>query len=388
MSKEKFIIIITIFIDVIGLGIIIPIMPQYVESLGVSAFVVTSLFSVFALFSFLSAPFLGVLSDKIGRRPVLLISILSTAIGWFVFASGHSVFVLFLGRIIDGIAAGNFSTAQSAISDLAKDDKERTSNLGLTGAIFGIGFLIGPFLGGILSKVSPAFSFWVVGFLALINFILAILFLPETNKHIDPNTHVHWNPMKPITQAFLDIKTRGLYWIWFIFNCVAVGTNSVFSLYLLKVFGFGPFLAGLFFTGIGVIIALNQSLVLNKFWLKYFQNKTLIRMFLIFFTVGFGLMSFSVMWLFITGLILTAFGQSILRVVITSEVVNMSGVAVRGKVMGTLSGIASVASVVAPLVVGWLFMYQSWIPFVIGSLFSLVAFVIYMVKPQLQVNRA
>ena len=156
MTKEKLIIILTVLIDVIGLGIIIPVMPTYVQSFGASPTIITLLFSVFALFSFLSAPLLGALSDKIGRRPILMVSILSSSIGWFVFAWAPSLTFLFLGRIIDGLAAGNFSTAQSAISDLAKTPQERTANLGLTGAIFGVGFLLGPFLGGMLSTISPS----------------------------------------------------------------------------------------------------------------------------------------------------------------------------------------------------------------------------------------
>ena len=183
IQKDKLIIMTTVFVDVLGIGIIIPVLPFYVESFGVSSFVVTLLFSVFALFSFVSGPFLGALSDRIGRRPVLILSIASTALGWFVFASANAVWVLFLGRIIDGVAAGNFPIAQSYLVDIAKDDKERTSNLGIIGAVFGIGFIIGPFLGAMLSAISPASPFWFVGVLALLNMIGAWFFLPETHHN-------------------------------------------------------------------------------------------------------------------------------------------------------------------------------------------------------------
>jgi len=107
IQKEKIIIVVTVFIDVLGLAIIIPVLPFYVESFGASALTLTMLFSVFSFFSFVSSPFLGTLSDRVGRRPILIISILSTAIGWIVFASAHTLWVLFLGRVIDGMAAGN-----------------------------------------------------------------------------------------------------------------------------------------------------------------------------------------------------------------------------------------------------------------------------------------
>ena len=121
--SRKFIILMTVLIDVLGIGIIIPVLPFYVESFGASAFIVTLLFAVFSFFSFFSAPLLGAWSDRIGRRPVLIISIFSTALGWVVFALSTNIFWLFIGRIIDGLAAGNFPIAQSYLVDIAKDEK-------------------------------------------------------------------------------------------------------------------------------------------------------------------------------------------------------------------------------------------------------------------------
>jgi len=186
MPKSKITIVFTVLVDILGFGIVIPILPFYVTSFGASPLTVTMLFSAFAFFAFLSSPFLGALSDKMGRRPVLLASIASTAIGWFVFASATSIPLLFLGRIIDGAAAGNFTVAQSAIVDLSKDEKDRSANLGIIGATFGIGFMVGPFLGGFLSTVSHSFPFWVAGGLACLNTMMAYFFLPETHTHRDP----------------------------------------------------------------------------------------------------------------------------------------------------------------------------------------------------------
>ena len=165
IQKEKLVIMITVLIDVIGVGIVVPVLPFFVEQVGGGPQWVTRLFAVFSVCSFFSMPFLGSLSDRIGRRPILLISILSTAIGWLIFASAKSILFLFVGRIIDGLAAGNFSTAQSCLVDIARDEKERTSNLGIIGALFGAGLMVGPALGGVLGEISPTLPFWVVGFL-------------------------------------------------------------------------------------------------------------------------------------------------------------------------------------------------------------------------------
>lgn len=375
MSKEKIIILFTVLIDVIGLGIIIPTMPAYVYSFGANPSTITILFSVFALFSFLSAPVLGALSDKIGRRPILMVSILSSSIGWFVFAWAHSLLFLFIGRIIDGLAAGNFSTAQSAISDLAKDQKERTANLGLTGAIFGIGFLFGPLLGGLLSKVSSSFPFWFVACLALVNFILAYFFLPETNKNLHPEKHITWNPFTPIVSGFKDIKLRKLYVTWFLFSSIAMGVNTIFALYLLKVFNFGAFESGLFFTGVGVIIAFNQGFALKKFWLKYFSEKKLIIMMLGAFAVGHLVMTYPKLWVFVLGLTFTSFGQSILRVAITSEIMGESDERSRGQASGILSALMNGASIISPLVMGYLFELETSLPYIVAGVLSIVTLI-------------
>ena len=154
--NKKSIILLTVLIDVLGIGIIIPVLPFYVESFGASAFIVTMLFAVFSLFSFFSAPLLGAWSDRIGRRPVLIVSIASTALGWLVFAAATSIYWLFIGRIIDGLAAGNFPIAQSYLVDIAKTGKERTTNLGLIGAVFGIGLIVGPLLAACSARSRSA----------------------------------------------------------------------------------------------------------------------------------------------------------------------------------------------------------------------------------------
>ena len=376
MSKEKAIIIFTVAIDVIGLGIIIPVLPVYVESFGLSAFTVTMLFSVYSFFSFLSAPFLGALSDKIGRRPVLMVSIASTSLGWFVFAMAHSLPLLLLGRIIDGLAAGNFSTAQSSISDLSKDAKERAGNLGIIGMIFGLGFIIGPFIGGMLSQISHSAPFWFVGIMALLNVTLAYFFLPETNRHIDKDRKIDWNPTRPLIAAAKNINLRTLYIVWFLFNLIAVGANTVFALYLGRAYGFSPLTTGMFFTGIGLVLAFNQGFLLRKFWLKKFKEKQLILIMLGFFATGFLLMSFHVLGLFILGMILTAFGQSTLGVAMTSEIMGEVDVKERGEAVGVLSAIASAATILAPIGSGLAFQFMPNFPYILASILSITTLVI------------
>jgi multidrug resistance protein len=374
MSPKK-IILLTVFIDVIGISIVIPVLPFYVESFKVSAFTVTALFAVFAFCSFLSAPYLGALSDKIGRRPVLLVSILSTALGWFVFASAKNVLFLFIGRIIDGLAAGNFPIAQSYLTDLAKDEKERTVNLGLIGAIFGVAFVIGPAIGGWLGSISHSLPFWTVAVLASLNFILAYFNLPESHPKIDKNKVVSINPFTPFVDMFKEKGLFSSYLVWFIFGLAIATQQSIFALYLNKAFGFDEGIAGTFMAGVGIIIILNQGFLLKNFWLKYFEEIKLALALLFVFGIGYLIMAFSNIFIFITGLILISFGQSVLRIVLTSLAVKRDEEK-RGEILGTLSSIMSLSMIVGPLLAGYLFEIKYYYPFLLAGIFSFIAFLV------------
>lgn len=374
MQKAKLIIIFTIFVEVIGFGIVIPILPFYVTSFGVSAFVVTLLFASFSFFAFLSSPFLGALSDRIGRRPVLVISIFSTAIGWFVFAGANSVALLFLGRIIDGAAAGNFTIAQSYLVDISKDEKDRAANLGLIGAAFGVGLMIGPFLGGILSKVSHAFPFWFAGFLALSNSIMAFFFLPETlqkQRTIKPLT---FNPLSPLARAAYDKDLRPLYSGWFLFALAFVTAQSVFALYSDKEFGFDSFSTGMLFAVIGVVVALNQAVLLKRLWLKYFSESALEWGMLLVLGAGLILMGSGYLALFYMSLPLYALGQGILRVVITSQAAGKANPTMKGETLGILAAIMSLAMILGPIIGGALFEVNENLPMFISAGFIALAF--------------
>lgn len=378
MQKKKIIIILTILVDVIGIGIVIPVLPFYAESFGLSALGVTFLFAIFAFFSFFSAPFLGALSDRIGRRPVLILSIASTAIGWFIFASAKSAIFLFVGRIIDGMAAGNFPIAQSYVSDISKNDKERTANLGITGATFGLGFIIGPALGAAFSSISPEFPFWVVGTLATINAIAAYFFLPETNRKMDKNKKLELNPFITLIKAIKYPLFKARYIAWFFFGLAISAMQATFALYLHARFGYEATAIGYIFTLMGVVMIVNQGFALKKFWLKNYNESSLELWPFIFFAIGFLLMSFKFAVIFFMGLFIMAVSQSILRVVVTSRVAGLSGPAKRGESLGVLSSIMSAAMIVGPIVGGVLFEINVSFPFIFSSFMIFIAF--YVMK--------
>lgn len=387
LSKQKAVIFLTVLIDVIGMGIIIPVLPFYVESFGATAFGVTALFAVFSLCSFLSAPFLGVLSDKYGRRPILIISILSTSLGWFVFASATSLVFLFVGRIIDGMASGNFSTAQSYLIDISKNKKERTQNLGIISAAFGVGFILGPMLGGFLSPISPSFPFWFVAFLALFNAALAIFLVPETNFRATKEKKqekMEWNPFLPLLRAFRNKSLHSPFFIWFLFNLAAVGMQSIIALYVSRAFGFGAVMAGVFMTFVGIVIILNQLAFLKHFWLKYFSENDLKFWLLLVFGIGFLLMVIKNLTWFIIGIVVMTFAQAVLRVVLTSHISGEGNSKQQGELMGVSSSLGAVASILGPLIAGAVFHLKINAPFYLSAAFGFLAFLIFLIpkKPR------
>ncbi|MBP6672481.1 MAG: MFS transporter [Bacteroidetes bacterium] len=380
MSKQKIIILSTVFVDVLGFGIVIPILPYYLTEFGASAVTITLLFSVYSFCAFLSAPLLGALSDKIGRRPVILISIASTSIGWFVFAGAVSIPLLFIGRMIDGLAAGNFSTAQSYLVDISNnDEKERVKNLGIIGATFGIGFILGPMVGGIFSKISHTAPFYLAGGMALLNGISAFFFLTESNHHLSTKP-LRYNPLLPIQRAYRNIALRPLYMKWFFFSLSFVIVQSTFSMFTQQAFGYDSLQTGLLFTSLGVIIAVNQTLLLNKFWTKHFTNRQLEMIMFVITMIGLLLATTQNLLLFYASLPFLGTSQAVYRVVVANEAISRVEPTMKGEIMGTIASVMTAAMVVSPIAGGILFQQNISLPFIAGVFFVAAAMFVSVKK--------
>lgn len=374
IQRDKLIILITVFIDVIGIGIVIPVLPYYVQNFGGGAQIITLLFAVYSLCSFISMPFLGVMSDKIGRRPALLISLASTALGWFVFAMAGNILFLFVGRIIDGLAAGNFPIAQTYLSDISKDQQERTHNMGLVGAIFGIGFIIGPAVGALLANYSMSLPFWIVGVLATLNTLAAIKFLPETNKNLVHDKVLSYDPFFSIKSAWADTLLRSRYFVVFLFSLAIAIQQSIFTLFTQYAFGFGVKEAGYVLGGVGLVMAVNQGYFLKNVWLKYFSDAQLEVWVYFYFAVGYLLMDISNLYVFIIGTLVMVFAQSILRAVVSSRTVGLARKDMKGEVTGIMSSIMMLGMVVGPLVSGVFFGLNEHLPFIVSAVILFGAF--------------
>src|SRR5829696_7264289 len=179
MTRPLLVIFLTIFVNLVGFGIIIPLLPFYAVTFGASPFVIGLLFAVFSLCQLVAAPLLGDLSDRRGRRPVLIFSLVGTVVSFVMLALAHTVWMLFFARIVDGLSGGNISTARAYVADIT-EPKDRARAYGLIGAAFGLGFIMGPALSGLLSRVSYTAPIWAAAGLTLVATAMAWFWLPET----------------------------------------------------------------------------------------------------------------------------------------------------------------------------------------------------------------
>src|SRR3954452_15491296 len=179
VTRPLLIIFLTIFVNLVGFGIIIPLLPFYAETFGASPLVIGLLFAVFSLCQLIAAPALGDLSDRYGRRPILVFSLAGTVVSFVMMAMAHSVMMLFVARIVDGLSGGNISTARAYVADVT-EPKDRARAFGLIGAAFGLGFILGPAMGGLLSVISYTAPIWAAAAITLVAAIMAFVWLPET----------------------------------------------------------------------------------------------------------------------------------------------------------------------------------------------------------------
>src|SRR5436190_1658874 len=194
------VIFLTIFISMIGFGIVIPVLPVYAKNapFQLNPTQLGWLVGIFSLVQLFSAPLMGKLSDRVGRKPVLLVSIIGTAIGYFVTGAASAAWMLFLGRIIDGASGGNIATAQACIADTTTP-QERSKAMGMIGAAFGLGFILGPAIGGILSQWGHQLPFYFAGVLSLVNAVFVVARLPET---LSAEQRLHPAAKAPLGEVF------------------------------------------------------------------------------------------------------------------------------------------------------------------------------------------
>lgn len=378
------------------MSILFPILPFLVERFRSDAFTLGLLTASFAIAQFLATPAIGAISDRYGRRPVMLICVLGSAISYFMFGWAGALWVLFLSRIIDGITGGVAATAQAYIADTSKPG-ERSKNFGLTGVAFGLGFVLGPALGGALSGIDITFPVFFAGSLALLNAILGYFTLPESLS-VEKRRSIRLkdlNPLNQITDLLRNRKIRGFLWATFIFNFAFTGFTSIFVLFLNERLGWGPASAATVFVFIGVVSTIVQGVLIRKLLPIYGEAKLTVIGFITL-AIGLGLVAVipnDSIWLYptlYTSQALLSLGAGFLLPCLRGLISNRVSDREQGRTIANAQGIQSIAAILGPLWAGWTFDHLNIAaPFWLGSLLVLLGLVCALAnlrQPQSQVT--
>jgi len=256
----------TLFIDMVGFGIVIPVLPLYAEGsqIGATPAQLAWIVGIYSLMQLICAPLFGRISDKVGRKPVLVLSILGTALGFIVLGAANTVWMLLLGRIIDGASGGNISTAMACVADVTTKEN-RSKAMGLVGVAFGLGFVFGPAIGGVLSHhISLAAPFYFAAALALVNAVLVMLFLPET---LTSESRARARERATIGEVFAEGRGGMITAILASQLTAIIGFSimtALFALYCEKRFGYDTAQVGYLLAYVGLLGALFQGGLLRR----------------------------------------------------------------------------------------------------------------------------
>jgi MFS family permease len=363
-NGELLTVLLIIFVDIMGFTIMIPLLPFFAESLGATPFQIGMLSSVYGLCSLIAGPFLGDLSDRYGRRKILLLSQLGSCLGFIILAFSNTLWPIFLSRIIDGITAGNMTVAQAYISDVTPP-QHRTRAMSLIGASFGLGFILGPALSGLLSHFGHAAPIWASAFLSFLSVVGTYVFLKDAKSKsvMLINTRGPIAYMKKLIQLFHNQELKNCFILFFIFS-------SSFSLYFTGLAMFcGRTLKwnGAFFTVkevsillayIGLIALFIQTIGMNHLIRKFGEVKIMIigftSTFLAFLIIGSFSFSHSFLPIFLMGITINTFGNAILRPAISGMLSQIASPIQQGLVFGLNQTLMSIAQIVCPLISGFL----------------------------------
>jgi DHA1 family tetracycline resistance protein-like MFS transporter len=362
----------TILIDMLGVGILIPVIPllltdpQYAYHLpvGVSTgyVILGYLTAIFPFMQFIATPILGQLSDHVGRKKVLAFSLAGTALSYVIFAIGiilKNIPLLFISRALDGITGGNIAVAQAAIADSSAPEN-RAKSFGLIGAAFGIGFIIGPFLGGVLSNpgyvswFNATTPFWFAAILSALNTVSVMFFFKETlKKKVSERIHIAQSVMN-IKAAFTSEKFRTYFITQFLYICGFTFFTTFFGVYLIHKFGYDQGGIGLYFAYIGVFIALTQGFVV-RYMSKRFSAIP---------TIWISMLGLSIVFLVLSlinapwPLYIIAIPQCIFIGLIMANMTALvsihSGGHEQGKMLGVSASVQALAQAIPPVISGYL----------------------------------
>ena len=347
------VIFLTVVLDLVGFGLVIPLLTFYAEQFSATPQQVTGLMTVYSLAQFVAAPLWGQASDRYGRRPLLLASILMTAVMLAAFASASSLWMLFIFRTLHGVMTANIAIAQACMADLTTP-ATRAKGMGLIGAAFGIGFTIGPFLGGELARFGLAVPIWVAAGLSLVNFCLGVAFLPETRRPDSEEQRRAINPLA-LWRALRHPAVGLSIVLTFLYIFAFAAMESTFTLFAEHEHQLRPADVGRLFGLIGVVSAVVQGGLIHRLVQRYGEARLLPPALL---AIALGLWLIPTATLgapLVAAFVLIAAGQGVVSPALQSLISRGVGAGQQGEMMGSNQSMGALARAGGPLMGGWLF---------------------------------
>ena len=392
---------VTLLIDVIGLGIIIPILPDLIIELtdvttSVAAKYGGWLIFSYAIMQFVFAPFLGGLSDKYGRRPVLLFSLFGFGLDYILMALAPTIGWLFLGRILAGLTGASFTTASAYIADISPPEK-RSQNFGMIGMAFGLGFIIGPSIGGILGEFGTRVPFFAAAGLSFLNWLYGYFILPESLSK-ENRRPFEWKRANPIG-SFLQLKRYpvilGLVGCLILIYIAGHATQSTWSFYTKEKFDWNSAWIGYSLTFVGLVVAIVQGGLIRVVIPKIGEYKS-VYIGLTFYAIGFLLFGFAnegwMMFAFTVPYALGGIAGPALQGIISNQVPSNE----QGELQGLLTSLMSVTAIIGPVLMTSIFAYYTdpkneiyfpGAPFMLATVLTIFS-VLIAVKSLSQFSRA
>lgn len=369
-NKRLFSIILVVFIDLLGFSLILPLLPYYAKTFNANQTVTGLLIASYAVMQLIGAPLLGRLSDRFGRRPVLLLSMFGTFIGFLLLGFANALWMLFASRILDGLTGGNLSVAQAYISDVT-DEKSRSKGLGMIGAAFGLGFIIGPVTGGILSQWGYAVPAFAAAAISLINLVLIYAWLPESlieEKRSQMTEKLPAITLNALMVAFQRPFTGSILITRFFFGLAFAIFQTIFSLYALAKFNLTARDTGFVLTYVGVLSVIVQGFLVGRLSSR-FREDVLITVSVV--LMGISLFAWalapSVLWLYII-MTPTALSGGLLNTLLSSTLTKAVARQEIGGILGLSAAVESSTRIIAPILGGILLQQiGTWAPGAFGA---------------------
>ena len=339
------IIFLTLFVNLVGFGIIIPLLPFYAQTFGASPLAIGLLFASFSLSQLVASPLLGDLSDRWGRRPVLIFSLLGTVLSFAMLAVAHSLFMLFAARIVDGLSGGNITTSRAYIADITTEEN-RAKAFGLLGAAFGLGFIVGPALGAAFSHISYTAPIWAAAFITVVATALAFFWLPETVHRAQAGGRSPWSA---IVDSWNLPHLRALFTIDFVYWAAFAVYQTTFALFGARRFGFDAAHTGYLLSAFGFLGVVVQGGMVGPVVKLLGERRTLAA----------GLVSAAIGWggsamthslpVFVAMLVPGAIGIGLCNATLSSLISKSASPREQGRVQGAAGALESLGRTAGPV---------------------------------------